>query len=225
MTAIAGINFAFEYSQELLFKGFRTMLIATGMWDSENDMAIQYHYVFDADGTDLNQYIEDGLSNYWEIGQAPDLETARHARAFIGWAESYELLLADVDVDSIRTSSAKDAGLHFTTKNITASLGFSKIMSGTISTTVEGMGNQINLDLEVEFNELIIRSSASPVLIYSPRDERGWLIPKLPVLETMVNMYMKTYGITDKQPPESISLPKTREILLQHMESSSQRSH
>lgn len=107
------------------------------------------------------------------------------------------------------------------TKNITASLGFSKIMSGTISTTVEGMGNQINLDLEVEFNELIIRSSASPVLIYSPRDERGWLIPKLPVLETMVNMYMKKYGITDKQPPESISLPKAREILLQHMESSS----
>ena len=55
----------------------------------------------------------------------------------------------------------------------------------------------------------------------TPSNERGWMIPKLPVLETMVEMYMKTFGATDKQPPGSISLPKPREILLQHMESSS----
>lgn len=206
MTAIAGINFAFEYSRGLLFKGFRTMLIATGMWASENGTAIQYHYVYDAEGTDLNKYVEDGLSHYWEINQAPDLEKARHSRAFIGWADSHKLLLAEVDADSIITSSAADAGPYLTTKTITATLGFSKIMSGTLGATVEGLGNKITFEHEAEFNELIIRSSVSPALVYSPRDERGWLIPKLPVMEAMVKIYMKAYGIPDKQPPQSISL-------------------
>ena len=59
------------------------------------------------------------------------------------------------------------------------------------------------------------------ILASTCRDERGWLIPKLPALETMVKMYMKAYGTTHKQPPQRISLQKTCDILLPHMQSSS----
>ena len=60
-------------------------------------MVIQWHYIFDCEGTN------------WKVNYALTLDTARLAQVLIVWVGSYKLLLANMDIDAIRTSSAGDA--------------------------------------------------------------------------------------------------------------------
>lgn len=67
---------------------------------------------------------------------------------------------------------------------------------------------------DARFHELLIGATKAPVLVYSPSEDRGWVVPKLPVLQIMTKIYLTEYGLTDKAIPQDLDIGFTREKLL-----------
>ena len=77
---------------------------------------------------------------------------------------------------------------------------------------------------DASFHEILVRASSAPVLLYSPKEDRGWVVAKLPVLEQMLSIYINQYGISDEKAPLDIDLEITREKLLGFLQDSGLRN-
>ena len=60
----------------------------------------KWHYVHSDDGTDDSEYTRNTIYDIWKPGNAPTIESASKARAFIGWADCFDL--NDKDLDKTR---------------------------------------------------------------------------------------------------------------------------
>ena len=219
MVELAVINFPFEHGKGLILKGFSTLLVATASWMSSSGSAIQWHYVYSKDGTDVSDYTDDTKYHIWKRGNVPTIESVSMARAFVGWANSFDLHLDEVDREKFTTTSLQNAGMKLKLQSIATSLSVGKSpVTGGISATWSQQTNLVRIDRETEFHEMIVRSTLSPILLYSPNEQRGWLLPKLPVIEVMAMMNLDRYGFPDKNPPPHLTLEDTRQRLLRHLQ-------
>lgn len=67
---------------------------------------------------------------------------------------------------------------------------------------------------EANFHELLARVDFAPILVYSPGQDRGCMIPKLPIIELVMSIHIVKYGFGDQAAPANLDLERTREILL-----------
>lgn len=218
MAELAVINFPFEHDKGLILKGFSTLLVATENWMNSSESAIQWHYVHCKDGTDVGEYANDTKYHIWKQGNVPTIDSARKARAFVGWANCFDLRLDEVDREKITATNLENAGMKLKLQSIATSLSIGKSpVTGGISATWSQQVNRVKIDRETEFHEMIVRSTLSPMLLYSPNEQRGWLLPKLPVMEIMALKNIDRYGFPDKDPSPTLALEETRKRLLRHL--------
>lgn len=71
--------------------------------------------------------------------------------------------------------------------------------------------------------EIIVKASSTPVLLYATKEDRGWMVPKLPVLELMLSIHVQEYGNSDEKRPQNIDLESTREKLPSDLQRSVRR--
>ena len=45
------------------------------------------------------------------------------------------------------------------------------------------------------------QGQTAPILVYSPGQDRGWMIPKLPIIELMMSIHMDKYGFREQTAP------------------------
>lgn len=68
--------------------------------------------------------------------------------------------------------------------------------------------------------EILVKESSVPVLLYATKENRGWPMPKLPVLELMLSIHVQEYGISDERRPQNIDLEFTGEKLPSYLQRS-----
>lgn len=220
MVELAAVNYPFEYEKGIVLKGFRTMLVPSAKWNTESGLAIQWHFIDSLDEVELSELTDDKKYHIWN--EAPQLETVRAAtRTFLGWSYRYEIKLRHENLSSHLSADVQSDGKRLTFKSVAfnMTLGKAPFVVG-VNTTFEVQDGSIAYPRPTEFHEMIIRSKTSPVLLFAPDEGRGWLVPRIKVLECMTRAYIGKYGETDKFPPGDVDLGITRKLLLEHLQDS-----
>ena len=196
MVELAAVTMPFEYPAGLFLTGFKTLLMATAVWTTTGGKGIQWHFIASEERIDFSRYIENAACDF--RGTAPAFEDAAASRAFIGWADSYDLQLSRLNSDNVRTADLARAGDYLKFKGITASAAFGKSpATGSIGFNFEWVNSLQRHDGKALFREIVVDSSTCPVLLYCQTEQRGWIVPKLPVIEMMAFLHIKKYGVSD----------------------------
>lgn len=158
MVELAAVTMPFECPAGLFLTGFKTLLMATAIWTATGGKGVQWHFVASEERIDFSRYTENAAYDF--CGTAPKFEDAAASRAFIGWADNYDLQLSSVNSDNVRTADLARAGDHLKFKGITASA-----VSGKSPATVSIGGNfeWVNSlqrhDGKALFREIVVDSS------------------------------------------------------------------
>ncbi|KAJ4161615.1 uncharacterized protein LMH87_007645 [Akanthomyces muscarius] len=221
MVDLAAVDYPVEYARGIALRGFNTLLVVTAKWVTASGTAIQWHFVDSSGGISLSEYADNERYHIWKVGEEPppQLETIREAiRTFIGWGDTYQIQLSAVNHSNVAVTGLDKASRKLVLKTIgfNTALGRSPVTAG-VTATFEVQEGTVMHSRETEFHEMIARSNTTPVLLYAPDEERGWLVPQLSVLESMALINIGRYGSSDRLPPASLDLKDTRTRLLEHL--------
>lgn len=214
MLELGAIGFPFQHSKGIVLKGTSTILAAIAAW-KEPSSAVQWHYVDSTKETELCPFIENEQFHILEGSNALGIEDMRqNGRNFVGWAEHFSTRLSKVPFDDIKMTSAKKVHSVPVLESVAVGVGFSQIGTGSLTANLSLAATIVKRTQEANFHEILTRASSAPVLVYSPEQDRGWMVPKLPVIELMVSVNIDRYGFGDETAPANLDLGRTRKMLL-----------
>ena len=221
MVKLAAVNYPIERDRGVVLKGFNTLLVATAIWTNGADTAIQWHFVSPCDRDKSMTYSQDEKHQVLEDENAgKQFEAVSKAtRTFIGWGDTKEIHLSKVNRPDVDFTEAAKTGRTIIFKNATigAVFGQAPVVS-SVNMSFEVQSGSLRFPGQSMFHEMIVRSTKNPILLFAPEEKRGWLVPRLFVLECMAHINIQENGgLSDSLPPSDVDAADCKDLLLKHL--------
>ena len=173
MIALSGVQYSATFEGGTILKGFSSMLYPTVSYDG----SIQWHFRYSHTGDQLN-YSEMQDKKRVLVSE----KDMREKRAFLGWCERAEIHLGTrgTNYSELKYSSALELSSHMTWSGLTPSItaGISNICGGlTIHLKFGARDGNVHFSRKGSLQKIIWWAEKTPVIMYEPREKRGWLVP------------------------------------------------
>ncbi|KAK8124426.1 Pfs domain-containing protein [Apiospora kogelbergensis] len=217
MVKLSAVNYPLETDRGVVLQGFNTLLVATAEWRYGAGTAIQWHFKDSCPTYELSDYLQE--ERYQVLSEERDgtqFETVKlAARTFIGWGKDCHMKLAEADLTRLSVTRLGNVDKKPKMKNFSLGATLSQILGISAAANIELQDGQIQYPEDRVFEVMFEQAQSEPVLLFAPKEKRGWLIPRLQVLECMARVNKKEYPNGAQTLPAALNLSLCRTQLLE----------
>jgi len=216
MTALAVVDYPFEYNEGIVLKGYSTALVATAKSYINSQLVVQWHFEASERNLRLSELTTKDY-HIWDGEESPTIELVSTAsRTFVGWNRASMISLAlESPSKRVGKTSLPKVGSSFRLKSIGVGAAVGKAPFVAMGqATFELQQSTQRHTRDQHFPHLIEEARKQPTLLYSSEEDRGWLVPQLSVLHCMAFIYIRESKMQPEPPKASCDPADTRKTLL-----------
>ena len=220
MTALAVVDYPFEYNEGIVLKGYSTALVATEKSYINSQLVVQWHFEASERNLRLSELTTKDY-HIWDGEESPTIELVSTAsRTFVGWNRASIISLAlDSPSKRVGKTMLPKVGSSFRLKSIGVGAAVGKAPFVAMGqATFELQQSTQRHTRDQHFPHLIEEARKQPTLLYSNEEDRGWLVPQLSVLHCMAFIYIRESKMQPEPPKASCDPADTRKTLLDNSE-------
>ncbi|KAK5047147.1 hypothetical protein LTR84_007090 [Exophiala bonariae] len=179
MAAIVGASHVVEYQGGVVLKGFSSMLLPIRC----NGDIVQWHLVGNPDFEHRLSYHKAlTLCKSRAYLNEVNLETARQARAIVGWHPKVHSLLGSDEAKYENISYSKAQGIQSSLKFTGAGLGFQQIGLAELNFALGPKADKCHIERAGPYNRIVSMAERTPIVLYDTIERRAWLVPTSEVI-------------------------------------------